>query len=265
MLEPKTKIEDVKKIVMVASGKGGVGKSTVAVNLAIALARQGYKIGLMDADIFGPSIPMMFGVASQKPEIVDLGSGEQYLPIIKYGIQLISIGNFIEPDQAIIWRGPMASKTLMEIISRVVWKDLDILLIDLPPGTSDIHLTVTQELEVDGAILVTTPQNVACADALKAGKMLTDVNINIKILGIVENMAYFQTEKLAGEKFYIFGKGGGELLSKALNTELIGQIPIVEEVCESGDNGNPEKNFEIESIANAYMAIAKNVAGKLGL
>ena len=244
---------------LVVSGKGGVGKSTVAANLAFALAMQKCKVGLIDADIFGPSIPIMYGIESQMPEVLDMGDHESYLPIKKFNVDLISIGNFIHPDQAIVWRGPLAAKSFIQIAQNTVWDNLDVLIMDMPPGTGDIHITAAQEFEIDGAIVVTTPQKVACADALKAGRMLQNENVNIKIAGVVENMAYFETEKLPDDRFYIFGKDGGQKLAESLNTSLIGQIPIVESICTSGDNGTPITNFDLPAIKSVYESIAKRL------
>lgn len=261
----KKSITGVKKIIMVVSGKGGVGKSTVATNLALTMSLEGYKTGVVDADIYGPSIPTMFGMAEERPELIDLGSGDKYLPIKKFGIEIISIGNFIDPSQAVVWRGPLASKALMDIITNTVWNDIDLLILDMPPGTSDIHITVAQEYFVDGAIIVTTPQKVANIDALKSGMMLKNEHIQTKILGIVENMSYFETTKLKNEKFYIFGKGGGEKLARELDTELLGQIPIIESICESGDAGNPSNNFSNPLLKSIYTDLASNIIKKINL
>ncbi len=261
----KKSINGVKKTILVVSGKGGVGKSTVATNLALTMSMEGYKTGLVDADIYGPSIPTMFGITDERPQVVDLGEGDKYLPIKKFGLDIISIGNFIDPSQAVIWRGPLASKALMDIITNTVWNDIDLLILDMPPGTSDIHITVAQEYVVDGAIIVTTPQKVANIDALKSGMMLKNEHIQTEILGIIENMAYFETDRLKDDKFYIFGKGGGEKLAEELNTEMLGQIPIIESICEYGDNGNPSKNFANPILKSTYMDLAKKIINKIEL
>jgi len=255
----------VKRIILITSGKGGVGKSTVTASLAIALQKEGKKVGVLDADIFGPSMPIIFGIKNIMPEVIDLGDGEKYIPIKKYGIELISIGNFLKEDQAIIWRGILASKTLTDLIDGTIWNDIDVLLIDMPPGTSDIHITIAQQYDIDGAIIVTTPQRVAYADALKSGRMLQNKDINTNIIGVVENMSYFITEKLPEEKFYIFGKGGGERLAEVLSTEYLGSIPITEALCAYSDLGNPEKFFDVQYIADSYKKIANSLIKNLNI
>lgn len=258
-MKQKIELDGVKNIIMVVSGKGGVGKSTVSSLLALSMQQLGYKVGLMDADIFGPSIPIMFGIENIKPDLLELGETQKFLPIIKDNISIISLGNFVDKDQAVIWRGPMASKAITDILSNVAWNDLDLLIIDMPPGTSDIHLTITQSYTLNGAVIVTTPQKVACADAIKACKMLKNPFIGTDILGIIENMAFFQTEELKDKKFYIFGKGGGQMLADEFDTKLLGQIPIVENICESTDSGNIKENLKSELVKQEYM----NIAGKL--
>ncbi|MBI9063967.1 MAG: Mrp/NBP35 family ATP-binding protein [Marinilabiliaceae bacterium] len=237
----KTKIElpSVKSIIAIASGKGGVGKSTIASNLASALSKTGVKVALVDADIYGPSIPLMFNVVNQKPQVHESNGKKTIVPIEKYGIKLLSIGFFIDSEQAAIWRGPMASKILVQLFEDTEWGEIDYMIIDLPPGTSDIQLTITQKLELSGAIIVTTPQNVALASVKKAIEMLRQDKIRVPILGIVENMSYFISKEFPNKRFYIYGKGGGDKISKELNIPLIARIPIDREVCETGDAGKP--------------------------
>jgi ATP-binding protein involved in chromosome partitioning len=253
-------LPQVKNIIAVASGKGGVGKSTVTSNLAIALTKAGAKVGLIDADIYGPSIPVMFDVEEERPRVVQDENGKNIiLPIIQYGVKLISIGFLTPPDQAIVWRGPMASSALRQFISDCDWGELDYLLIDLPPGTSDIHLTLVQTVPLTGAIIVTTPQKVALADAQKGLSMFTQPQINVPILGVVENMAYFTPQELPNNKYYIFGQGGGKDLADQNNVNFLGEIPLVQGIRESGDQGKPAvMNDDI--TAEAFKKVAENVA-----
>jgi len=238
--EPKQELlPGVKNIVAVASGKGGVGKSTMAVNLAVSLAKKGLHVGLIDADIFGPSIPKMFGVVKAKPFVNQVEGVDMIVPIERHDVKLLSIGFFINPDDALVWRGPMATNALKQMLGQGDWGDLDYLLVDLPPGTSDIHLTLVQEVPVTGAIIISTPQEVALADAIKGINMFTGDRINVPILGLVENMAWFTPAELPENRYYIFGKNGCEKLAKKYNVPLLGQIPIVESICEDGDGGNP--------------------------
>jgi ATP-binding protein involved in chromosome partitioning len=242
-VKPKTVASDmlpgVSNIIAIASGKGGVGKSTIAVNTAVALAKQGYSVGLLDADIFGPSAPKMFNAESFRPEIRNEKGIEYIIPLEKYGVKMLSVGFFVDPSEAVVWRGPMASNFLKQLIQQGDWGELDYLLIDLPPGTSDIHLTVVQEVGVTGAVIVSTPQEVALADAIKGISMFTTEKINVPVLGLVENMAWFTPAELPDNKYYIFGKEGCKKLSEKLNIPLIGQIPIVQDICENGDAGTP--------------------------
>ena len=232
-------LPDVKNIIAVASGKGGVGKSTIAANLAVALARLGYKVGLLDADIFGPSIPKMFDVEEAQPVLEKVGEKNLIIPIEKYGVKILSIGFFVNKAEALVWRGTMASNALKQLITDAHWGELDYFLIDLPPGTSDIHLTLVQTLAVTGAIVVTTPQEVALADARKGISMFTGEKIRVPVLGLVENMAWFTPAELPENKYYLFGKEGGKRIAEELHIPLLGQIPIVQSICEGGDTGKP--------------------------
>ncbi len=249
----------VKNIIAVASGKGGVGKSTVAVNLAVALVNSGAKVGLIDADIFGPSIPKMFGAEDIRPsgELVD--GHEMINPVEKYGVKFLSVGFFVDAESAIIWRGPMASNALKQLISEGNWGELDYLLIDLPPGTSDIHLTLVQSVPVTGAIIVTTPQDVALADVIRGTSMFQSKSIDVPVLGLVENMAWFTPAELPENKYYIFGKDGGKLLADKLGLKLLGQIPIVQSIREGGDNGKPVSSDGGSVTGMAFEEVAKSV------
>ncbi|MCB0504711.1 MAG: Mrp/NBP35 family ATP-binding protein [Cyclobacteriaceae bacterium] len=249
----------VKNIIAVASGKGGVGKSTVTSNLAVALAKTGAKVGIIDADIFGPSIPTMFGCENERPG-VSPRDGKNYIqPIENYGVKLISIGFLTSATDSMIWRGPMASSALKQFISDADWGDLDYMLIDLPPGTSDIHLTLVQTLPVTGAIIVTTPQKVAVADAVRGIGMFKQTNIDVPILGVVENMAYFTPAELPENKYYIFGTGGGKDLAKQFETEFLGEVPLVQGIRESGDSGYPSA-LKDGPTSVAFKSIAESMA-----
>lgn len=250
-------LENVGKIIAVASGKGGVGKSTVAVNLAIALARLGYKVGLADADVYGPSIPKMTATEGEIPG----GAEDIILPIEKYGVKWMSIGYFAKPEQALIWRGPMACNALKQMILQVRWGELDYLLIDLPPGTGDIHISLVHDIPMSGAIIVTTPQDVALADVEKGVNMFRNENIAKPIYGLVENMAWFTPEELPENKYYIFGKDGGKRMADKYGLDLLGQIPIVQSIRESGDEGTPAALGD-GPVADAFIELAKKTAGK---
>jgi ATP-binding protein involved in chromosome partitioning len=232
-------LKGVRNIVAVASGKGGVGKSTIAANLAVALARSGSKVGLVDADIYGPSVPLMFDMVNVKPVAMEVDGKSKVIPLSKHGISLLSIGFFVEPEKALIWRGPMASNALIQLFTEADWGDLDYMIIDMPPGTGDIHLTLVQQLPVTGVVIVTTPQEIALADARKALAMFRQESINVPVLGLVENMSYFTPEELPGNKYYIFGKEGGSKLAKEFDVPLLGSIPLVQGLRESGDEGVP--------------------------
>lgn len=246
----------VKNIIAVASGKGGVGKSTVATNLALALAKTGAKVGLLDADIYGPSMPIMMGLKGEKPGAVEDGGKTKIVPIEKYGIKMLSIGFFIEENKALMWRGSMASNALQQLFNDAVWGELDYMVLDLPPGTGDIHLTLVQSVPVTGALIITTPQNVALADVRKAADMFNNKNINVPILGVVENMAYFTPAELPNNKYYIFGQGGGQIVANELGVDLIGQLPIVQSIAEGGDSGVPIVMDESSPISDAFIQIA---------
>ena len=257
-------LRDVKNIVAVASGKGGVGKSTVAANLAVALAKTGANVGLIDADIFGPSVPIMFGVEHEHPFIEEKNGRQLMLPVEKHGVKLLSIGFLADPTQAIVWRGPMASKALRQLFSDASWGELDYLIVDLPPGTSDIHLTLVSAVPVTGAIVVTTPQDVALADARKGIAMFQMPNINIPLLGLVENMSYFTPAELPNNKYFIFGSGGGKKLAAEMNIHLLGEIPLVQSVREGGDSGNPIA-LDDSPVAMAFEELAMNVAQQIAI
>jgi ATP-binding protein involved in chromosome partitioning len=254
----------VKNIVAIASGKGGVGKSTVTSNLAVALAKAGAKVGLIDADIFGPSIPTMFNCEHEQPGVQEINGKNIIVPIEQYGVKLMSIGFLAPSESAVVWRGPMASAALKQFFSDALWGDLDYLLIDLPPGTSDIHLTMVQTVPVTGAIIVTTPQKVALADANKGLAMFKQPQINVPVLGIIENMAYFTPEELPNNKYYIFGKDGGKNLSDKYDVPLLGQIPLVQSIRESGDSGLPAVMKE-GPVADAFMNLAESLARQVAI
>lgn len=232
-------LAQVKNIIGISSGKGGVGKSTVAANLAVALAREGYKVGLLDADIFGPSMPKMFGIEDEEIYMHRVDGRELIIPAERYGVKLLSIGFLVDKNAAVLWRGSMASNALKQLITDADWGDLDYFLIDMPPGTSDIHLTLVQTLAMTGAVIVTTPQQVALADARKGISMFMGDKVNVPILGLIENMAFFTPEKHPDERYYIFGREGGVKLASELGVKLLGQIPIVGSICEHADNGSP--------------------------
>jgi ATP-binding protein involved in chromosome partitioning len=256
---PQKALPEVKNIIAVFSGKGGVGKSTVSVNLAVALARQGYKTGLLDADIFGPSVPKMFGLENARPLLEEINGRDLIRPEEKYNVKILSIGFFINPDDAVLWRGGMASNALKQLITDAHWGELDYFILDLPPGTSDIHLTLVQTLAITGAIVVTTPQEVALADARKGISMFRGEKVNVPILGLVENMAWFTPAELPENKYYIFGRDGGKNLAEQLNIPLLGQIPIMQSIRESGDSGDPAACDPESVIGVAFSELAQNV------
>lgn len=255
-------LKQVKHIIAVASGKGGVGKSTVAVNLAVGLARMGLKVALVDADIYGPSMPLMLGVKDAKPGGVPYGDRTLIEPVERFGVKMLSVGFFVDPEKALIWRGPMASGALQQIISDSYWGEIDYMVIDLPPGTGDIHLTLVQTLPVTGAVIVSTPQEVAIADARKGVAMFRQDKINVPVLGFVENMAWFSPPDMPDNRYYIFGKGGCDALAEETGIEVIGRIPVLEAICTSGDNGVPVVVNGNSPLAAAFMELAGNVVSK---
>lgn len=253
-------LKDVKNIIAVASGKGGVGKSTVAINLSVALAQQGFKVGILDADIYGPSLPIMMGTEGARPAALEKDNKTYIVPIEKYGIKMLSIGFFIAPDKALMWRGSMAGNALKQLFHDAMWGELDYLILDLPPGTGDIHLSLVQSVPVTAAVIVTTPQNVALADVRKAADMFNNDAIKVPILGVIENMSYFTPPELPNNKYHIFGKGGGETIAKELKTKLIGQLPIEEYVATDCDQGMPAVANIDSNMYKIFRPIAQEVA-----
>jgi ATP-binding protein involved in chromosome partitioning len=255
----------VKNIIVVASGKGGVGKSTVAVNLALGLAREGAAVGLLDADIYGPSIPIMLGIRGERPKMTDVNGKGMIVPIGRFGIKAMSIGLLIDEKQAVIWRGPQASSALRQFIGDVQWGELDYLIVDLPPGTGDVQLTMVQTVPVTGAVIVCTPQPVAAADARKAIIMFRQPQINVPILGIVENMAYFTPAELPENKYYIFGKGGAQQMAEQFDIPFLGDVPLVQSIREGGDMGVPAMVSDEPQSRDAFMAVAERVAQQVSI
>ena len=257
--EAETALSKVKHIIAVASGKGGVGKSTVAANLAIALARANQRVALVDADIYGPSVPMMFGVADERPACFERDGKTVMVPIEKYGIKLLSIGFFVDTDRPLIWRGPMATSALNQLMNDTLWGEIDWMVVDMPPGTGDIQLTLAQQYEVTGAVIVTTPQQVAFADVLRAAMMFKEEALQVPIFGLVENMAYFTPSDMPDKKYYIFGKETGKRFAEQLDVPLLGQIPIVEKIAESGDHGTPLALDADSPVTKAFDQIAFSI------
>ncbi len=255
----------VKNIIAVASGKGGVGKSTVAANLACALAMQGARVGLIDADIYGPSVPIMFDVVNEKPMLRDINGKGHLVPVESYGVKLLSIGFFADMNQAIVWRGPIAVRALNQLLSEADWGELDYMIVDLPPGTGDIHLSLVAAVPITGAVIVSTPQNVALADAKKAVAMFRMPAINVPVLGIVENMAYFTPAELPENKYYIFGREGASRLAENLEIPLLAQIPLVQSICEAGDAGRPAVLQKTTPQAIAFLELAGNIAQQVAI
>jgi len=258
-------LEHVKNIIAVSSGKGGVGKSTVASNLAVSLAKMGYKVGLLDADIYGPSVPKMFGMEQAKPIVEKVGERDLLIPEFKYGVKILSIGFFVDQSTALLWRGSMASNALKQLIVDADWGELDFFVIDMPPGTSDIHLTLIQSLGITGAVVISTPQEVALADARKGIQMFMNDKVNVPVLGLVENMAWFTPAELPENKYYIFGKDGCKTLALELNVPLLAQIPIVQSIREGGDSGNPIATNENSLIGQSFVHLAEEVVKQVNI
>lgn len=255
----KISLPGVKHLVAVASGKGGVGKSTIAANLAVSLARNGFHVALVDADIFGPSIPRMFGVENSRPEVEMIGEQHVIVPVERYGVKLLSIGFFADSRQGLIWRGPMAAKALTQLFEETHWGEIDFMIIDFPPGTSDIQLTAAQKLNMSGAIIVTTPQEIALNDARKAASMFNTKAIKVPITGVVENMSWFTPEPHPDERYYVFGKDGGKKLADELNVPLLAQIPLVMEVGQYAEEGHTVFNISNNQVVKAFEALTSNL------
>ncbi len=262
IVEEKTALSKVKHIIAVASGKGGVGKSTVSANLAVALARANKRVGLVDADIYGPSVPMMFGTGDEQPGSFERDGKMVMVPIEKYGIKLLSIGFFVDANRPLIWRGPMATSALNQLMNDALWGELDFLVVDMPPGTGDIQLTLAQSFNVSGAVIVTTPQQVAFADVRRAAMMFNEEALQVPILGLVENMAYFVPDDMPEKKYYIFGKETGKKFAEELNVPLLGQIPMVERIAECGDQGTPLALDATSPVTKAFDKIAETIIRK---
>ena len=263
---PDAALNGIKNIIVVASGKGGVGKSTVAVNLALGLAKSGAKVGLIDADIYGPSIPIMFGVEAERPLSSKNAEGKtRILPIEKYGIKLLSIGFFTDPNQPVPWRGPMVSTAVKQLFNDADWGELDYMIVDLPPGTGDIHITVTQGFPITGAVIVTTPQNVALADARKGVGMFLMDGVKVPLLGVIENMSYFTPAELPDNKYYLFGQNGGQALAQQYGIPFLGEIPLVKSISDAGDAGKPVILEENNPMGKAFMQIAERVAQQVAI
>jgi ATP-binding protein involved in chromosome partitioning len=259
----KNALHGVKNIIAIASGKGGVGKSTIAVNLAIAMAKKGASVGLLDADVYGPSVPKMLSLEGEKPEFSASGDKENIIPLLKYGVKVLSIGFFVDPKDALVWRGPMATGAIKQFINQADWGELDFMFIDMPPGTGDIHLTIVQEIPVTGVVIVSTPQQVALADAIKGIAMFTGEKINVPVLGLVENMAWFTPAEYPDKKYYIFGKDGCKNLADKIGIDLLGQIPLVQGICEDGDAGRPSVLDENHPAGKAFALLAEKLIRSL--
>ncbi|MFC2110303.1 Mrp/NBP35 family ATP-binding protein [Bacteroidota bacterium] len=257
------KLPGIQNIIAIASGKGGVGKSTITANTAVTLQKMGFKVGVLDADVYGPSMHLMFDVAKEKPISVEVDGRSKMKPVENYGIKLLSLGFFTNPNEAVIWRGPMASKALNQMIFDADWGELDFLLIDLPPGTGDIHLSIVQALPITGAVVVSTPQNIALADAKKGVAMFQQKNINVPVLGIVENMSYFTPAELPENKYYIFGQDGAKNLAEDIDTSFLGEVPLVQSIREAGDVGHPVALQQNTPLENAFSDITKNMLTQL--
>ncbi len=255
----KIKLPEVKNIIAVASGKGGVGKSTVAVNLAVSFSQKGFKTALVDADIFGPSIPKMLGIEDAKPEVIDEDENQLMLPIEKFGLKIMSIVFLVDKSQSLIWRGPMAANALTQLFENTKWGEIDFMIVDFPPGTSDIQLTSVQKLKISGAVMVTTPQEVALADVRKAASMFINKDLNVPILGVIENMSWFTPEKHPDEKYFIFGKGGGEKIAKEMGSKLLSRIPLVAGIGSAADKGNPAFMINNKIISMEFEKVTDTI------
>ncbi len=256
----KNILPNIKHIIIVASGKGGVGKSTVAAGIALSLARQGYATGLLDADIFGPSVPMLFGLEGQKPVVEKLNDQDLFIPFQKFGIRLMSIGFFIEPQQAVIWRGPRVSSGVTQLLTQTQWGNLDYLIIDTPPGTGDVHITLLQSFALSGVVVVTTPQELSLTDVKKAVHLYHDNQIGIPVIGVIENMAWFTPSLHPDEKYFLFGKGGGEALAREFNIPMIAQIPINERLCATCDDGQMQELFNDPTVSSAFDQLVNAIS-----
>ena len=263
LIKTNPRIPGIKNIIAIASGKGGVGKSTITANIAVTLAKMGFKVGILDADVYGPSMPIMFDVEHEKPLSVNVNGRSKMKPVENYGVKMLSLGFFTQPNQAVIWRGAMASKALNQMIFDAAWGELDFLLLDLPPGTGDIHLSLVQAISITGAVIVSTPQNIALADAKKGVAMFKQENINVPVLGIIENMSYFTPEELPNNKYYIFGKDGAKNLSEDIKTAFLGEIPLVQSIREASDVGHPVALQEDSPLEDAFSTITKNMLTQL--
>ncbi|PWJ44502.1 Mrp/NBP35 family ATP-binding protein [Sediminitomix flava] len=261
----KKSLSEVKNVIAIASGKGGVGKSTVTANLAVALAQTGAKVGIIDADIYGPSMPTMFNMENARPGVVEREGKTMMIPVEQYGVKILSIGFLTQPQDAVIWRGPMASSALRQFITDTEWGELDYLFVDLPPGTGDIHLSLVQNASVTGAVIVTTPQKVALADAQRGLSMFQSQSVNVPVLGVVENMAYFTPEELPDNQYYIFGRDGGKLLSSRYEVPFLGEVPIVQGIREGGDAGEPIVMDENSPVSKAFARIAEELARNVAI
>lgn len=262
-IEPEKPLPNVKNIIAIASGKGGVGKSTITANIAVTLAKMGFSVGVLDADVYGPSMPIMFDVENERPSSSMVNGVAKIKPVENYGVKLLSIGFFVDPNDAVIWRGAMANKALNQLLFDADWGELDFLLVDLPPGTGDIHLTIVQAVPLTGAVVVSTPQPIALADAKKGVAMFAQDSINVPVFGIVENMSYFTPEELPDNKYYIFGKDGAKNLAKDINTEFLGEIPLVQSIREAGDVGRPVALQENTPLEEAFTEITKKMLTEL--